>query len=318
MSLSPDAPPPLAAKLAPRLHALADQGIHFGTSSWKYPGWLGSIYSPERYVTRSKFSQKKFDEHCLTEYAETFTTACGDFAFYQFPSTDFWAKLFGAVPSGFVFGFKVPEHITVIRWPKHARYGVQAGQDNESFLDVGLLSKRFLDRLEPYADRVGPLIFEFATFNKGQFPATANFYNRLEEFLSALPKGWRYAVELRNPEYLSPDYFDLLRGYGVAHVLNAWTRMPPLEEQIELPGVTTANFVVARALLAKGKKYEESVKDFAPFDRIQEVQEEARTALVQIAQRAKKRKAPAFLFVNNRLEGNAPLTIEAVVNRLGV
>ena len=38
--------PPQAARLAPKLHALAERGIYFGTSSWKYEGWLGSIYSP--------------------------------------------------------------------------------------------------------------------------------------------------------------------------------------------------------------------------------------------------------------------------------
>jgi hypothetical protein len=37
--------PPQAARLAPKLRALTDRGIYFGTSSWKYDGWLGSIYS---------------------------------------------------------------------------------------------------------------------------------------------------------------------------------------------------------------------------------------------------------------------------------
>jgi hypothetical protein len=30
--------PPQAARLAPKLRALADQGVYFGTSSWKYEG----------------------------------------------------------------------------------------------------------------------------------------------------------------------------------------------------------------------------------------------------------------------------------------
>ncbi len=42
----------LAAKVA----SLAASGIYVGTSSWKYEGWLGLIYSPERYTTRGKFS----------------------------------------------------------------------------------------------------------------------------------------------------------------------------------------------------------------------------------------------------------------------
>ena len=54
--------------------------------SSKYDGWVGSIYSEDRYVTRGKFSRAKFEENCLTEYAEMFPTVCGDLTFYQFPS----------------------------------------------------------------------------------------------------------------------------------------------------------------------------------------------------------------------------------------
>src|SRR4051794_23759359 len=127
--------PPQAARLGPKLKALAGQGVYFGTSSWKYEGWLGSIYSRDRYETRGKFSQKKFDAECLAEYAETFPTVCGDFAFYQFPTPEFWKRLFGESPSSLTFGFKVPEDITVAKWPGHARYGTRAGQSNPGFLD---------------------------------------------------------------------------------------------------------------------------------------------------------------------------------------
>ena len=48
--------PPLAAELAPKLHALAKRGVFFGTSSWKYPGWVGPIYSHNRYVTNKRFT----------------------------------------------------------------------------------------------------------------------------------------------------------------------------------------------------------------------------------------------------------------------
>lgn len=58
---------PQAARLAPKLRALADQGVYFRTSSWKYKDWCGSIYSSDRYVTRCKFSQAKFEENCLTD-----------------------------------------------------------------------------------------------------------------------------------------------------------------------------------------------------------------------------------------------------------
>jgi uncharacterized protein YecE (DUF72 family) len=308
--------PPQAARLAPKLRALAERGIYFGTSSWKYEGWLGSIYSPDRYVTRGKHSKKKFEESCLSEYAKTFPTVCGDFAFYQFPTEEYWGRLFKQTPADFSFSLKVPEDITVSTWPKHARYGTRAGQNNEHFLDAKIFERFFTKRLEPYQNRVGPLIFEFGTFNKSTFPTPADFMAKLEPFLGSLPEGYRYGVEIRNSEYLSPEYFDLLSTHNVAHVFNAWTRMPTLDEQVQLPAFT-ADFTVVRALLRWGRSYEQAVTTFEPYRLVQEPNEGAREGMAEIVRQSRNRKTPAFVFVNNRLEGNAPSTIEAVVGQLG-
>jgi uncharacterized protein YecE (DUF72 family) len=308
--------PPQAARLGPKLRALADEGVYFGTSSWKYEGWLGSIYSPERYATRGKFSRKRFEAECLAEYAETFPVVCGDFAFYQFPSADYWKRLFEGTPASLLFGFKVPEDITVARWPSHARYGTRAGTDNEHFLDALLFQKLFTRPLEPYAGRVATLIFEFGTFAKSTFPTPDDFLAVLDPFLDALPGGFRYAVEIRNPDYLVPAYFSLLEAYGVAHVLNAWTRMPELGAQAALPGAFSADFTVVRALLPRGRSYENAVKALEPYELVREPNPPTRDAMREIAARAKKMRKPAFLFVNNRLEGHAPTTIESVADGL--
>lgn len=160
MSLFPEMDvPEQAARLAPRLRGLAAEGIYFGTSSWKYPGWLDTIYSRDRYATRGKFSQKKFDESCLEEYSRVFPTACGDFAFYQFPSQDYWDRLFARTPPDFVFGLKVPEDITVAAWPKHARYGPRAGEPNDHFLDAEAFQRCFTKRLEPHRTQAGAVVF---------------------------------------------------------------------------------------------------------------------------------------------------------------
>jgi uncharacterized protein YecE (DUF72 family) len=309
-------PPPQAARLAPKLRSLAERGIYFGTSSWKYPGWIGSIYSDSRYQTRGKFSQKKFDETCLEEYTKTFPCVCGDFAFYQFPSPDYWAKLFGATPSDFIFGLKVPENITVAKWPGHARYGKLAGYTNEHFLNAEILKSLFLKPLMPYKEQVGPLIFEFGTFNKATFPNPGDFYTAIEAFFEELPEGFRYSIEIRNSDYLTPEYLELLKVHNVAHVFNAWTRMPALEDQSQLPDGYSADFTVVRALLKKGRDYEKAVEAFEPYKKTMEVNEGAREGMVRIARDCLRRKIPAFRFVNNRLEGNAPSTIEAVVGEL--
>ena len=308
---------PQAARLRPKLRALAEQSIYFGTSSWKYEGWLGSIYSPDRYATRGKFSKKKFEETCLAEYARTFPTVCGDFAFYQFPTEEYWERLFAQIPVGFFLALKVPEEITVTVWPKHARYGKRAGLDNEHFLDARAFERFFVKPLKPYKDRLGPLIFEFGTFNKSTFPTPGDFMARLDAFLGSLPDGFRYAVEIRNPDYLSPDYFGMLSSHNVAHVFNAWTRMPVLDQQARLSDAYTADFTVVRALLARGRTYEQAVKSFEPYDRLQEPNEGAREGMVEIAKQSLRRKNPSWLFINNRLEGHSPSTIEAVATTIG-
>jgi hypothetical protein len=91
------------AALAGQLRALAERQVLIGGSSWKYEGWLGQVYSRERYLSRGRFSSRLFQSECLREYAETFPIVCDDFSFYQFPKVEFWRKLFGQVPAHFQF-----------------------------------------------------------------------------------------------------------------------------------------------------------------------------------------------------------------------
>src|SRR5262249_42726296 len=155
------------------------------------------------------------------------------------------------------------------------------------------------------------LMLEFGTFAKSSFATPADFLDRLDTFLESAPGPFRYAVEIRNADYLGPDYFAVLRRHNAAHVFNAWTRMPELIEQVEMPGAFTAAFTVARALLRKGRAYEDAVKALQPYERIQEVNHAAREALRRIGARAWRTRQPAYTFINNRLEGFAPGTIEA-------
>ncbi len=305
-------PPP--SKLATRLAELRERGVWIGTSSWKYEGWLGQIYTAERYNTRGKFSMKKFEETCLEEYAETFPIVCGDFSFYQFPSADYWRKLFSGSPNSLRFAFKVPEDITVKVFPTHARYGRRAGLENENFLNAGIFQRLFLEPLQLYGDRAAVFIFEFGTFSRKSFAEAEVFIEALDKFLAALPAGHRYSVEIRNPEYLDRPYFDCLRSHNVAHAFNAWSRMPALETQIAIPGAFTADFTVTRALLRHGRMYEKAVEAFAPYSRTQDPNPEARQAMKSLIARAETTKQPAYIFVNNRLEGNAPNTIEAIID----
>ena len=297
------------AALAARLLSYASEGIYIGGSSWKYEGWLGQIYTRGRYLTRGRFSRRVFDADCLREYAETFPTVCGDFAFYQFPGEEFWQKLFHQVPDGFRFAFKVPEPITCKVFPSHSRYGAQAGQANPVFLDGNALREKFLQPLAPHRAKTAVLIFEFGAFGRHSIASLPEFLDRLDPFLAALPSEFRYAVEIRNPEFLDKDYFACLRAHRVAHVYNAWSKMPELRYQMAIPDSTTADFLVCRALLRHGRSYEDAVTLFAPYREIQDPNPEARDSMRILIGRAREDKRILLLFVNNRLEGNAPMTI---------
>jgi uncharacterized protein YecE (DUF72 family) len=295
--------------LAAKLRSAASQNIYIGGSSWKYEGWLGQVYTRERYFSRGRFSKRLFETECLREYAETFPTVCGDFAFYQFPTEEFWRKLFGQAPECFRFAFKVPEQITCKVFPAHARYGAQAGKANEAFLDAGMLERMFLRPLRPHRAKTGLLIFEFGAFGRRSFGDLSGFLDRLDPFLAKLPPEFRYAIEIRNPEFLAPDYFACLRAHRVAHVYNAWSRMPELRRQLAIPDSATADFLVCRALLRRGRPYEDAVAMFAPYTEVKDPNPEARESMRVLMGRARENKQFLFLFVNNRLEGNAPLTI---------
>jgi uncharacterized protein YecE (DUF72 family) len=296
--------------LAAKLRALAEQRIFIGTSSWKYDGWLDQIYTRERYFSRGKFSQKRFEAECLAEFAETFPIVCGDFSFYQFPTAEFWGKLFRSAPERLKFALKVPEEVSAEVFPRHPRYGPRAGRTNEQYLNADAFRSLFLEPLEPYRSRIACLIFEF-----GARGATAKeFVAEIVPFFEQLPGTFRYAVEVRNREYLVEPYFETLREHKTAHVFNAWTKMPPLGEQIAMAGAFTADFTVVRALLRAGRAYETAVAQFAPYDKIQDENPEGRKALRDLIERMKQERRTSYIFANNRFEGNAPETIRAVVN----
>jgi len=92
--------------------------------------------------------------------------------------------------------------------------------------------------------------------------------------------------------------------------------MPSAGEQMALADSrTNPNLCAARFLLKPGRKYEDAVKTFQPYDRVKEPNPEARAAgraLIAEGQEAgPKRKT--FIYINNRLEGNALATISAML-----
>ena len=207
-----------------------------------------------------------------------------------------------------VLDFKVPEDITVVAGlPTLSLRALRAGKVNEHFLDVLPFRQCLLQAGQSRnEDRTLSLIFEFGILREVDLSDPRGLPHPVRRKVSwRLLAGFRYAVEIRNPDYLGPQYLDVLSRHGVAHVLNAWTRMPELQRQAELPEIFSADFIGCSRLLCRERGYEQAVEAFEPYELVREPNEPIRGAMVEIADGARARKKPAFLFVNNWLEGGA-------------
>ncbi len=287
--------------------------VRFGTSTWTYPGWRGLVYHRD-YPARASAAAM------LQEYARfpLFSTVGIDSSFYRPPEAPVLESYARALPPGFPCVSKVWQDLTVHSWTRVQDRG-RAGEANPSFLDPQLFLEAVYEPHQTFfGEHTGPLVFEFQTIpserNGGLSPDA--FADRLDGFFSALPAGGPWAVEVRNPEFLTPRYFAVLREHGVAHVFNSWTRMPSIGEQLDLPEVVTGPFLLARALLRPGRTFEAAVDVFAPYDRIRDPQPELRSDLARLIRTALALRLPAYVIVNNRAEGSAPLTIVAVARML--
>jgi len=285
--------------------------VRFGASSWNYPGWAGLVYHRE-------YQGRGASARMLQEYAAfpLFRTVGIDSSFYAPPTEETLGSYARYLPPGFPCVSKVWNQLTVHTFTK-AQDKARAGQLNSDFLNPDL----FLEAVyEPYqrhfAGHAGPFVFEFQAVVRGTGMTAERFAARLDEFFSALPREGQYAVEIRNEEFLTPMYFAVLREHGVAHVFNSWTRMPPIGDQLDLPGAVSGPFIVARALLQPGRTYDEAVDAFAPYDRIQDASPPLRQDLLRLIETAVHTRIPAYLLVNNRAEGSAPMTVAEVLRML--
>ena len=301
---------PYVEKNRERIRRWASKGILFGSSSWRYSGWKGMVYN------RSYPSHKAFTRECLGEYSQIFPSVCADFALYDFPDAKQMQIIHDQTTDHFKLSLKVTDRITIKRYPNLPRYGENAGKDNPDFLNLELFQDAFLKPIEILKQKRGVIIFEFSTFHHTSGVTYDRFVDLMDGFLSRLPGGYEYAVEIRNEEFLREEYLKILSSHGVAHVLNNWTRMPPVIEQIQLAGILTAPFSVARALLKPGRTYEEAVELFQPYDRIKEEIPELRLGLVEQINRCLGEGKKLYAYVNNRAEGNSPKTIEGILDIL--
>lgn len=206
------------------------------------------------------------------------------------------------------------EEITIPSYAKQARYGPRAGQPNPRFLKAKLFDELVLApyREAKFNPHAGPFLFEFQRHGM----SLEEFCSRLDGFFGQLPQDFRYAVEIRNAGLLGDEYHKVLETHGIAHVYNHWSDMPTLAEQHKRLGRFTAPFTVLRLLTPLKMSYEAAKKRAEPYTKIVGELPEMRRDTVEMVRHAVAENRRAYVLVNNRSEGNAPLTIQALNDQL--
>ncbi len=281
--------------------------VRFGTSSWSFPGWSGLVYTAGR-------TGRWLAREGLREYARhpLLRTVGIDRSYYARVPDDEFRRYADQLPEGFPCCCKAPASVTSAVAPERG-----SREPNPHFLSPEIFIEELLEpAARLFTGHAGPFVLQFPPMLRRSGLEPAVFVDALDEFLSALPGEFRYGVELRDGRLLTPAYARVLARHGAGHVYNLWTAMPMPAGQADLLPPETQPFVMVRLLLKPGATYEEQREAFAPFDRIVAPHDEMRDEVVGILARAVARAIPAYVLVNNKAEGSAPLTIEALAERL--
>jgi uncharacterized protein YecE (DUF72 family) len=278
-----------------------------GTCSWKYDSWKGLVYDPDAHYHAEDY---------LVDYSRFFKGVEVDQWFWslfpgeaKMPVEKTVATYAASVPADFRFSVKAPNSITLTHF-----YGRQtaankdwANRANERFLDIELVHE-FVDSLAPMRSRLGPIMFQFEYLNAKKMPSRAWFFEKLDAFLSELPDEPEFAVEVRNPNLLVPEYFDLLRKHRVGNVLLEGYFMPPVRRVFEQFDTATADFSILRLHGPDRSGIEKRTnKDWS---RVVEPKDEGIGAAVDLVNLNVAKNIKTYVNVNNHYEGSAPLSIE--------
>lgn len=140
--------------------------LRIGTSGWHYQHWRGSFYPA-----------KLPPAEMLAWYARHFDTVDLNNTFYRLPTEDALLRWSQTAPPGFTFSVKASRFITHLKRLREPHDPIEL----------------FFSRVELLGDRLGPILFQLP-------PNWPLNFERLQQFLPALPAKHQYAFEFRDQE----------------------------------------------------------------------------------------------------------------------
>jgi uncharacterized protein YecE (DUF72 family) len=299
------------APLPESVYALANalpENLRMGTSSWSFPGWANLLWNREA-------STRTLANKGLPVYAQhpLLRTVGLDRTYYGPMTADELARLREGLPADFRLLVKAHAECTTVKFGDESWYRSRAGQRNELFLEPEYATEAVVrPYLDGLGDHGGVLLFQFPAQH---VPGGArSFATRLEGFLAALPKGPQYAVEIRNPELLTPRYIKALEQVGASHCVVELPGMPEVDKQWEVSGGADRPALVMRWMLHRKHGYTSAKEAYAPFDRLVDPNPSVRRAFADMILASAGR--PAYVIVNNKAEGSSVLSILGLAQEL--
>ena len=315
------------------------RGIHpkisIGTASDRYAGWLGQIYTKERYRDRTSHRRntvggKSFLEEVLAvdsveEYFEHFRVLEIDYTFYsplldknRKPTQNYHVlrRYRRYLKDRDHLMLKIPQLISAHKLRRGGKY-----LENEDYLNPEIFINQFY---EPAVKLLGPtlsgFIFEQDYQRRQDRAPVTQMAEALDAFFESIPKDNRYHIELRTESYLSNQVFHVLEKHGVGQVLSHWTWLPPLRKQFAKTGSRFFNSgrqCVVRLMTPIGMRYEAAYAKAYPFDKLVEgmLQPEMVEQTAALMWTGIKENVQMNVMINNRAGGNAPIIARRITER---
>jgi uncharacterized protein YecE (DUF72 family) len=256
-------------------------GILLGTSAFTANGWEGSFYPP---------GMKSRD--FLSYYASQFATVEIDSTFYGCPSARTVNNWSARTPEDFIFCLKVPQVIT------HEKVLVNCDSEFEEFVKT----------MDILGSKLGPMIFQFPSFDRWKFPKQDSFLDVLTPFLKKLPADHKFVIEIRNKNWLDAGFAEMLREHKIALALTDTSFVPRPWEMKDKFDMITADFAYVRWLGdRKGIEKQTMTWDKPIVDRRGDLQNWV-DFLREMVLNKKIRKL--FAFANNHYAGHGPATVK--------
>lgn len=244
--------------------------LFLGTQGFSFKDWVGSFYPTGTKPTGY-----------LEAYARQIPIVEIDSTFYGIPRASTVQGWRDRTPEDFLFAAKFPKLIT------HEKKLDRALGDAEAFVGV----------MGALGDKLAVLTLQFA------YDFTPDHFDRLDDFLGALPDGPRYAVEVRNRDWLMPNLGEMLSDHNVSLVLQDLHYMPRLDW-------VTADFTVIRWL---GRREDIQIFDRTQIDRTARLEEWATRVRLFLQD-----GIDVYGFFNNHFSGHSPESVRMFATLMGV